>query len=126
MINGKLLMINSNRGTTLYLALIILAILTAIVFSVSSIILGQIKTMRGMGNSIIALYAADTGIEKKLYGMYQEGDFGDLYGNLDNNAAYQVIFLNPGEGNCPSDAYYCIKSIGTFRQTKRGLQAIGK
>jgi len=118
-------MINSNRGTTLYLALIILAILIAIVFSVSSIILGQIKTMKGMSDSVIALYAADTGIEEGLYEVYQ-GNFGDFNGTLDNHSSYRASVLNPGEGTCPSDSFYCIDSIGAFHQIKRGLRVIGK
>lgn len=55
------------KGISLYLTIIILAILLAISLGISTIFLGQTRMMTEIGNSIIAFYAGDTGIENMLY-----------------------------------------------------------
>jgi len=54
------------RGISLYLAIIVLAIVLAAALGLAAILVGQIKIIRGMGNSVVAFYAADTGIEQVL------------------------------------------------------------
>jgi hypothetical protein len=114
--------LSTNRGASLYLALIILSILMAIVFGLSSITFVQIKIIKGIGDSIIAFYGADTGIERVLY----EGKFaipsGTFQETLDNDASYQATVLHPGMADCPSTSFYCVKSIGSYRQSKRAIQ----
>lgn len=63
MFNNK----NSQRGISLFLALIIMSIFLAIGLALNAILIGQIKTLSGMEESAVALYAADTGIERILY-----------------------------------------------------------
>jgi len=58
---------NSQKGVSLYLALMIMTVLLALALGISAILFGQIKMIRGMGNSVIAFYAADSGIEMILY-----------------------------------------------------------
>jgi len=55
------------RGVALYLALMIMFILIAIGLGVSLIIVSQMKMMKGMGDSVVAFYAADTGIDKTIF-----------------------------------------------------------
>ena len=55
------------KGVSLYLTVIILAILLAISLGISTILLGQMKIIGEIGKSVVAFYAADTGIEKMLY-----------------------------------------------------------
>jgi hypothetical protein len=57
----------SEKGISLYLTVLILTILLAISLGMSRILVGQIKMVGTMGNSVIAFYAADTGTEKVLY-----------------------------------------------------------
>ena len=64
----------SQKGVSLYLAVIIMLILLAIALGVSTILVGQIKTIRGMGNSVSAFYAADTGIETELKKIFKDND----------------------------------------------------
>lgn len=54
------------KGLSVYLATIILAVILSIVFGLSAILLNQIKMMRGMGYSVTAYYAAETGVERAL------------------------------------------------------------
>lgn len=55
------------RGVALYLAIMIMFILLAIGLGISTIIVSQMKMIRGMGDSVIAFYAADTGIDKTIF-----------------------------------------------------------
>jgi len=55
------------RGVSLYLGLMIMIILLAIGLGISTIIISQMKMIRGMEDSVIAFYAADTGIEKTVF-----------------------------------------------------------
>lgn len=123
------------KGATLYFAVIIMSILTAAVFSIGSLILVQIQTIKGMGDSIVAYYAADTGAEKTLAELYG-GSIVDHYGPVNINGgdyAYEVWVTRPVDGaliTLPEDSactaqYYCIKSIGTYNNTRRAVEVSG-
>lgn len=55
------------RGVSVFLAVIILSILLAIALGLSTILVSQIRMIKGMGDSILSFYAADTGVERVLY-----------------------------------------------------------
>lgn len=57
----------SQKGVSLYYAVIITSLLLSITFGLTTILVGQIKISKAMGDSAIAFFAADTGIEKILY-----------------------------------------------------------
>ncbi len=120
-----------SRGVSLYLAFMTMTILLALALGVSAILVGQIKMIRGMGNSVIAFYAADTGIERVL----KEGPLPepclDCYLDLNNNgfwdgedSAYSVRIIQAGQPGCPSPpaSYNCIKSVGIYKETKRAIE----
>jgi hypothetical protein len=101
------------RGVSLYLALIIMFILIAIALGVSLIIVSQMKMMKGMGDSVVAFYAADTGIEQTLYQIRVGGGWnGDISGSVDGGASYYVT--SPA-----SDTY---QSKGSFAKVKRAIE----
>jgi len=104
-------------GASLYLALMVMTIMLAIALGLSSIFIGQIKTIKQLGNSVIALYAADTGIEKILLVRNNPPlGLGPVVA-LGNGATYQVIVTEGGE--C---LHYCIKSVGSYLGTKRAVE----
>lgn len=105
---------NLQQGVSLYLALMIMTLILAISLGISTILVSQIKMIRGMGDSIMAFYAADTGIERAL----SEGQV--VSGNLENGASYNVQVLLPGP-DC-SGQNYCLKSVGVFRETRRAIE----
>jgi hypothetical protein len=120
---GKLKNLRREKGVSIYLALMIMTILLAIVFGLSAISLGQIKTIRGMGNSVAAFYAAETGIERALYTSGCDSTcslFGDLDLGNGNISHYDVSGIAPG-ADC-SGSNYCLVSIGSFNQTRRAIQ----
>lgn len=70
MLNIKLKMefkISQKGAVSLYLALITMIILLAIGLGITTIIISQMRMIRGIGDSVVALYAADAGIERILY-----------------------------------------------------------
>jgi hypothetical protein len=99
------------KGVSLYLALIIMFILIAIALGVSLIIVSQMKMMKGMGDSVVAFYAADTGIEQTLYQVRGGGWSGDISGSVDG-ASYYVT-------SSASDTY---QSKGSFANVKRAIE----
>ena len=64
-------MINNNlknqKGVSVYLAFMVLTVLMVVGLGVSYLVASEIKVSMNMANSVVAFYAAETGIEKTLY-----------------------------------------------------------
>jgi len=143
-LNAKMLLVKmfrclnvkmTERGVSIYLALMIMFISLTIGLEISLVIVSQMKMIRGIGDSVIAFYAADTGIERVLYEdetCYQAGcgllpwncidpvncNEGRLTGSFSdtllNTATYETNFY---------DKAVITKSIGTYNKTKRAIEA---
>lgn len=112
----------SQKGVSLYLAVIIMSIILAMVLGMTTILTGQIKTMRGIENSVIAFYGADTGIERLLKEK-GESVFGEMTIGTEKKVEYTVEKKEGGSVDwCPADKKYCIRSFGTYKQTKRAIK----
>ena len=117
--------VKSQKGVSLYLAVVIMAILLAIVLGMSGILLGQLKTMKGIENSVIAFYAADTGIERVL--MEWGGDptiLDGVTGTLGNGASYKLEVKDGISDPACNAINYCIRSEGTYNETKRAIEVM--
>jgi len=55
------------KGTALIITFFVMTIMLSIVLGIAAILFIEIKMIRGLGNSVVAFYAADSGIEKTLY-----------------------------------------------------------
>ena len=132
---------SKQKGVSLYLSIMIMVILLSIVLGMSGILLGQLKMIKGMENSVIAFYAAETGIERVLKIAFDSGgsctpptvpdcsdpadecyldlnDSGDLD---DGDATYGILDpILPGE-DC-NGACYCIKVQGNYKGIKRAIK----
>ncbi len=116
----------SQKGVSLYLSIMIMVILLAIVLGISGILLGQLKMMKGMENSVIAFYAAETGIERMLMDRNDPTLSLALLGcpcsgtdvcTLGNNINYCV------EAQAlPDPDHFKISSVGTYKETRRAIQ----
>ena len=60
------------QGVSLYLAIVILSLMTATLLGFMSILMSQTRIVANLSDSIIAFYATDAGIERMLYEVYQE------------------------------------------------------
>jgi len=147
-INKKL---NTEKGISLYIAIMILAVLLAISLGLSSILVAQLKMISGMENSVTAFFAADTGIEREL----KDRNYENPYVVLPNNSVAcsqlpcsysEIINLDPQDGTlwptdgiCPNalpagphacykivisqiSPQYKIQSLGVFRKTRRAIE----
>ncbi|MDP2820778.1 MAG: hypothetical protein Q8O39_01055 [bacterium] len=104
---------NNQKGISIYIAIIILGIVSGIVFGLVVLFLGQIKTLRNIGDSTMAFYLADSGVEHSLFNLRKEGGNGLVSGSLDANNQY-VLFSCGGN---------CVISRGTFNQKiQRAIQ----
>ncbi|HHE76624.1 MAG TPA: hypothetical protein ENL27_01420 [Candidatus Parcubacteria bacterium] len=128
--------LNKEKGVSLYLAVVVTSILLAITFGMSAILFQQLRIIRDMGNSVVAFYAADAGIERALYdqsncltmssscvinGCQNDRD-GDGYcdgvktgysktDSLFNGAGYEVKYTG-GK----------FSSVGVFKNSKRAIE----
>ncbi|OGZ24407.1 MAG: hypothetical protein A2896_01210 [Candidatus Nealsonbacteria bacterium RIFCSPLOWO2_01_FULL_43_32] len=120
--------ISTQKGVSLYLALMVMATLLAIALGLNSIFLGQTRTMRAMGHSVLAFYAADAGIEAILMQRDNPPLGAGSVITLSNDAKYQVfVYKGPATEGGPEEKctatglYYCITSVGTYKETKRAI-----
>ena len=117
--------LKSQKGISLFYSLIILSLISAAAMALSVILIAEIKITRGLGNSVIAFYAADTGAEKTLMDWATgepKGTESPVY--LSNGAFYEVEVYTGGTDGCPSEVNYCIRSKGTYRDTSRKVELI--
>lgn len=121
--------LNSQKGVSLYISFMIMTILLTITFGISAILFGQMKMIRGIGDSVIALYAADTGVERELFEghlpPYSDSGYLDLNGNGyqdEADASYNISVIATSTDGCPAEVNYCIKSIGIYKETRRAIR----
>jgi len=116
-------MINNNqKGISVYITIIILSILLAVSLGLSSIIVGGAKLSESLSFSVKAFHAADTGIEETLYNIFKRGDCTTpVTGTCGTDCSYEVTITYTG-GSC-ADAGTSIKSLGTYKTTKRKVEA---
>jgi hypothetical protein len=70
--------LHNQEGVVLVMSLMILLVMVTSVVALSQVIIGEIKMTRNADNSIIAFYAAESGIEKTMYFLKyakEEDDF---------------------------------------------------
>lgn len=58
---------NKQKGVSLIITFFIMIVILAVVLAISILLYGEIKIIRNIGSSVVAFYAADSGIEKVLY-----------------------------------------------------------
>lgn len=141
--------VKGQKGLSLYLVIIIMAILLGVVLGITAILASQLKMIRGMENSVIAFYAAETGIEEILRDVYADVYTGSEIEalpydrSMSNGASYTVDIAccdpaSPGPNgcvwngtSCPSQItidpncpgiYYCMRSVGSFAGVKRAIR----
>ncbi|HEY4476229.1 MAG TPA: hypothetical protein VI954_01870 [Candidatus Paceibacterota bacterium] len=132
---------NLQRGVSLYIALMVLSVLLSLALGISAILLSQIQLLRGIGHSVLAFAAAETGIELVL--EIDASSCSDsetieeritcirdalnaLPGSefqLSNGATFQVTVEAADEGGCPEDKNYCVRSTGLYLEARRSIRA---
>ena len=115
------------KGVSLYFAISILSVLTAVLLALVSISVSQIKVIGHLGDSVIAFYAADNGIEEMLKDRtnpnFSYSGYLDLNenGTSDNEDSFYEVTVVPSGAEC-SAQNYCVRSIGTYQGIKRAIE----
>ena len=109
------------KGVALYISLMMMTLLLTLVLGMGAIVSAQIRAIRGLGDSVLAFYAADTGIEQVLLNRHNPVDIPKT--SLPNEASYEVKVIKGGTEGCPAP-HFCIRSIGTFKETRRAIEVI--
>jgi len=128
------------RGVSLYLTLLLLSLVLGIALAGSSLLIGQLGRLKSSGNSVLAFYAADAGIERALFidnkncalsssvaeritcVQTQINSLTQQDKTLANNATFGLEIASGGSGFCPAGKNYCIKSKGVFKDATRTLR----
>ena len=110
---------NYNKGVSLLFTILILAIVLAISLGISTILLQEIKISRGIGDSVVAFYAADTGIERATMNREEPSNFEECFTSPYNDIYYKVEVT--AGADCQADNY-CIQSVGIYKKTKRAIE----
>jgi Tfp pilus assembly protein PilX len=126
------------RGVALFLTVLIMSVILAIGLGISGIIIQQIKISGNIGDSVVAFYTADSGVEYQIFNLYKEETHNPPYNVTfdDNGASYSVSAVCSdndnitcpvgipivGKEECSSLNNFCIKSIGTFQTAKRAIE----
>ncbi|MFA5249273.1 MAG: hypothetical protein WC397_01920 [Candidatus Paceibacterota bacterium] len=64
----------SQKGISLFMTMVMMAIIMAMVLGVTAIIINGLNMIEGVSDSVKAFHAADTGIEQALYNIRVDGD----------------------------------------------------
>lgn len=123
------------KGVSLYFVVITVMIMLSSVMVLSNILYIRTKMIKDAGDSVIAFYAADSGIEKSLYykNIIKKADPDDEW--ADPSSGYYYLINGPSLYSTESDPNYGYKSffskagnnlrtlisIGKFGKIKRGI-----
>ncbi len=125
------------KGVSIYITLILLFVLFGLAMGLSALILGQLKILSSMGDSIVAYYAGEAGVEEMIYQTKTETSFpGSITGSLSNNSSFEVeMYCAEGVDECVDacsgspctteswcDVRFCPISKGTFQDTNRSVR----
>lgn len=123
-------MFYSEKGIALFLTVVILGTTLGIVLGISSLVMRQVMTVSGLGESVIALHAADSGIELLIYQIRQDAYVPECSGGsppcqikditldefAEENLSYQLYLQSIEPPNL------IIRSLGQYRQTRRAIE----
>lgn len=111
----------NQKGVSLYISIVAMAIVLSIVFGVTTILLGQLRIIKGIESSVVAFYAAESGIEKALVERIDPSSLDGDSDTLSNGAGYELEVLADTSPNCNA-TNFCINSLGNFRDAQRTIQ----
>ncbi len=115
--------VKNKKGVAVLYVVFVVSVLLGISFGISGILIPQIRMLGDIGYSVVALYAADSGIDKFLVDRQNPNlASGHYNGSLPNGATYAVSVIQGGSPGCPSPLNFCIRSIGIYRDVRRAIE----
>jgi len=104
---------NNQNGIALLLTIVIMSVVMLMAALIANIVLTQLKLSGDIGDSVSAIYAADSGVEWSLYQIRQDASPPSPY--MSNGASISVTV----SGVFPN---FTIKSLGSYRSVKRQFE----
>jgi len=133
----KYIIKNNQKGSVLFLVILLVSGLTALGLGLATILIGELELSRDTSNFIPAIYGADIGAEMGLYivrqGPTSTYDFSVCPDKtactiplitLTTGQEFRVVVLDPGVDWCPATAFKCLRSIGSYADTNRAFEII--
>ena len=138
--------LKTQRGVSLYIAFMIMTVLLGISLGASTLLFSQIGVLKGMGHSVLAFYAVDTGVEIALLADKEAGcsiivninarmvclntEFQSMGADpqnirlLTNGSGYNLVAAKTGTPGCPTGQgfIYCIKVNGFYQEARRTVR----
>lgn len=108
--------IDKEKGIAVLITVMIISIVMLVATLISGIVSVQLKLASDIGDSITAIYAADSGVEYKLYQIRKEGILADTEFSLSNGATVSVTVLRAFPN-------LTIRSLGSYLLAKRQFEA---
>lgn len=109
--------LNKQKGVSLLLGLLIITAISAIAFGLSRLALGQLKLSRDISKSVIAFFAADSGVERALYEERIEGEARNVTGCIDVQG--EICYNIQVSGSSPNKT---ISSNGSYDDILRAIE----
>jgi hypothetical protein len=114
---------NIHKGTSLLLTLLVMAAFLAIALGVSRLSFGEITMFRDQSKSIVAYYAAESGVECQMFNDRTAADPNNPAlcpsACLDIFGGNQVCYSVNASGNTPNRT---ITSVATYRDVNRAVE----
>lgn len=106
----------SQKGVSLLLTILVMAALLSIAIGLARLTLGEIKLVRDIPVSLVAYYAAETGVEEALFQEWQTPEGAHSSSDcLANNSCYVVSVERTGSS-------VKVTSVGSYQNTKRSIE----
>jgi len=120
------------KGVSIYIALMVMFILLGMTLGLTAILINQLRMYKEMENSVVAFFAADTGMERFYYEVVSSGgQIESEYTGQVGEASYRVEFYCGSQlTDCPVSQpttcgdYFCIRSVGTYKGVQRSIEII--
>jgi len=113
--------LEGEKGIAVLYVIFVAGIVSAIVLGISTILMHQAKTIRETGNSVVAFYAADSCVEMVLTKRGEPMIFDGQDLEMTNEIRCELSVVDGGDDDCDADNY-CIRSVGTYKKTKRAIE----
>lgn len=111
----------SEKGITMLLTVFVLGSVLAIASALATTVVIQLRVAGATEDSTVAVFASDAGIECKLRELRYADITCPASGDLGGGLGYDLT--TPPASECGSGITTCIKSVGKYRATRRGIEA---
>jgi hypothetical protein len=119
--NSKSKIQKLEKGVSIYLVILISTFILAVALGLSTILISRIKVSQEIGYSVVAFYAADTGIERILYDIRKlnyecSSPPCTPYSNIPLDSASYGVVINSWSPSVQ------INSTGKYQTVKRAIE----